>query len=72
MLSRSLMASVLIVLVTLAIASFLVGCSQTTTTRTAETEATIAADVCTVWQPVSYSSRDTDETRLDVRANNAA
>lgn len=51
---------------------FLAGCQQTLTTRTAETERAIAGDVCSVWVPRTYSSRDTEETQLEVRANNAA
>lgn len=56
----------------LATTFFLAGCSPTLTTRTAATEAAIAADVCRAWQPVTYSSRDTEQTQLEVRATNAA
>lgn len=45
-------------------------CSPTTTTRTVETE--ITAGVCSVWTPVTYSSRDTEQTQHEARANNAA
>lgn len=27
--------------------------------------------VCAVWQPVSWSAKDTDQTILEVKANNA-
>lgn len=40
-------------------------CSQTT--QTAGTEA-----ACVVWRPITYSSRDTPETVLQVLRNNAA
>lgn len=32
---------------------------------------TSATDVCAVWRPVSWSSRDTPETVVEVKANNA-
>lgn len=51
---------------------FPAGCSPTTTTLTAGTEATVAADVCRVWLPLTYSSRDTELTQTEARANNAA
>lgn len=50
----------------------LAGCSLTTTTRTKETDARITAGVCTVWKPITYSSKDTPQTQLEVRGNNAA
>lgn len=56
----------------LAMTCLLAGCQMIPTTSTAGTEAAIAADVCRVWSPVTYSSRDTPETTLEVRANNAA
>lgn len=34
--------------------------------------ASIAADVCRAWRPVTYSSRDTEQTQTEARANNAA
>lgn len=49
---------------TLATTFLLTGCSPAVTTRTAATEAAIAADVCRAWIPVTYSSRDTDQTQL--------
>lgn len=51
---------------------FLAGCQMNPTTNIAATEIMLAAHVCKVWQPVTYSSKDTDQTKLEVRANNAA
>lgn len=51
---------------------FLAGCSQTSGTLTAATDVAIARDVCSVWVPTTWSSRDTQETRLGNQANNAA
>lgn len=70
--SRTFTARVSIALPMLAMTCFLAACQSATTTRTAETDRAIAADVCRVWRPVTYSSRDTEKTRLEVRANNAA
>lgn len=50
----------------------LAACQSIPATRTDETEKTIAADVCRAWQVTPYSSRDTPETQLGNRANNAA
>lgn len=55
----------------------LASCSPTLTTLTggtsaAVTEQSIAADVCRAWKAVSYSSRDTPETQVEARANNAS
>jgi hypothetical protein len=51
----------------------LAACLSTPMTQTAATsDANITAGVCSVWKNVSYSSKDTDQTRLEVRANNAA
>lgn len=42
-------------------------------TQTAETEAAMVADLCDhVWRPVTYSSRDTEQTQIEARAANAA
>lgn len=62
------------VLLTLGMTFCLVGCQSLTTTRTAATEAdkSIVDGICKVWTPITYSSRDTEQTRLEVRANNAA
>jgi len=50
------------------------GCQNLLTTRTGATRAdtTTAIQVCSIWGAVTYSSRDTPETRLEARANNAA
>lgn len=69
---KSLTASASIVLLMLATVWLLVGCQTIQTTPTDETERRIAADVCRVWLPVTYSSRDTPETQIEVRAGNAA
>lgn len=61
-----------IVLLLLATTWLLTGCSPTTTTLTAATDERVASGVCAVWLPVTYSSRDTDQTQLEARANNAA
>ncbi len=69
---KSFTASASAALLTLATTSFLAGCSPTTSTLTVETEGAIAAGVCQAWKPVTYSSRDTEQTQLEARANNAA
>ncbi len=52
---------------------FLTACSPTTTTLTAETDASITRNVCSkAWRPVTYSSKDTEQTQREARANNAA
>jgi hypothetical protein len=50
----------------------LAGCQSILPTNTAATERAVAANTCRAWKPISYSSRDTDQTRLEARANNAA
>lgn len=52
----------------------LAGCQVIPTTQTAAIKAdkSIADNVCSVWKPVTYSSKDTQQTQLEVRANNAA
>lgn len=72
--SSSCKASVSRMLLTLGMTSFLAGCSPTLGTPTAATEAdtAAAAGVCRVWTPVTYSNRDTEQTQLEARANNAA
>lgn len=71
----------LTLLLALAMTSCLAGCLSLQTTPTGEIEAraaaiaadkAIAAKVCAEWVAVTYSSRDTEQTRLEVRANNAA
>ena len=52
---------------------FLAACLSNPTTPTAATsDVKITAGVCTAWKPVSYSSKDTEQTRIEARANNAA
>lgn len=46
-------------------ALLLTGC--VTTTGTVETNAV----VCSVWRPVTWSTKDTDQTILEVKINNA-
>lgn len=70
--SRTFIPSVLIVLSTLVMTFLLVGCQSILTTRTGETESSIAADVCRAWQTITYSSRDTETTQTEIRAGNAA
>lgn len=72
--SSSFKASAPTVLLTLGMTFCLGGCQSLTTTRTAGIEAdkAVTAGVCRVWVPITYSSRDTDQTRLEVRGNNAA
>lgn len=72
--SSSFKANGLKLLLLLGMTSCLGGCLSLNTTRTSAIEAdkAIAAQVCRVWLPTTYSSRDTEETRLGNRANNAA
>jgi hypothetical protein len=49
---------------TLALASALLAASCSKTTGTAETS-------CLVWQPISWSSKDTPQTITEVKLNNA-
>lgn len=69
---RASIPSALIALSALVMMSLLVGCQMISQTHTKGTDAAIAADVCRVWQPISYSSRDTPETRQEIKVNNAA
>ena len=72
--SSSFKASALRTLLLLGMTSCLAGCLslQTTPTAAIDADKAIAAEVCSVWVPVTYSSRDTEQTRLEARANNAA
>lgn len=72
--SSSFRASASTVLLMLGMTFCLGGCQSLSTTRTAATEAdkSITDGVCRVWTPVTYSSRDTEQTRLEARANNSA
>lgn len=45
---------------------------QTTQTGAIEADQVVVTSVCRAWLPISYSSRDTEQTQLEVRANNAA
>lgn len=72
--SSSFRVSASIGLTLLGMTSLLVGCQLTQTTETAaiNLDRELTAQVCDVWKPVTYSSRDTDQTQLEARANNAA
>lgn len=72
--STSFKASALKLLALLVMTSSLGGCLhlQTTPTAAIEADKAIAAKVCSVWLPTTYSSRDTEVTQLGNRANNAA
>lgn len=74
--SKSSMVSVFGKPLMLVMMFFLAGCQQTLTTRTGETDElwrAVARQVCeSAWRPVTYSSRDTEQTQLEARANNAA
>lgn len=58
----------------LAMTFSMVGCTQTLMTPSAGIEADKAAAsaACEAWKPLTYSSKDTDQTQLEVRGNNAA
>lgn len=57
----------------LALTCCLAGCSLTTLTRTGGiSDAAVVQSVCRSWAPVTYSSKDTPQTQLEVRAGNAA
>lgn len=73
---KDFMASAWMLPLLLAMMCVLAACSPTLTTLTGGTdapaaEASISADVCRAWKPVTYSSRDTGQTQLEARANNA-
>lgn len=72
--SSSFKASALRTLLLLGMTSSLGGCLhlQTTPTAAIDADKAIAAKVCTVWLPTTYSSRDTEVTQTGNRANNAA
>lgn len=72
--SSSFKASALRTLLLLGMTSSLGGCLslQTTPTAAIDADKAIAAEVCREWVSISYSSRDTEQTRLEARANNAA
>ncbi len=61
----------------LAMTCGLVACQSIQTTLTGATDAakaerSNAVDVCRAWKDVTYSSRDTNRTQDEVRANNAS
>jgi len=66
------MASVSTRLLLLGMMSLPAGCLSTPQTRIEGTEAAIVAQVCRAWVPITYSSKDTAATVLEVRAGNAA
>lgn len=71
------MANAWMVPLLLAMTFGLAGCSPTLSTLTGGTDAakaaaSIAADVCRAWKPTPYSIRDTPETQLGNRSNNAS
>lgn len=47
-------------------------CQPMALTPTVAIDTRTAEQVCSVWKAVSYSSKDTSQTQLEVRANNAA
>jgi hypothetical protein len=61
---------VLIGLLTLSVASLPIMSCQAT--RSAETSRAIVGEVCRVWKPRTYSSRDTQESQLEIRRNNVS
>lgn len=65
-------ASAFVMLPLLGMTFCLAGCLPTLMTRTGEIDGKVTAGVCAAWLPVTYSSRDTEQTQLEVRANNAA
>lgn len=50
----------------IALTGSLTGCASLTNTFGTEEQT-----VCAVWKPITYSRRDTDETIVQVRVNNA-
>lgn len=72
------MASALKTLSALGMTLCLAGCQSIPTipiaaTETpAQVEARLAAKTCKAWPVVTYSSRDTEQTQLEVRGSNAA
>ena len=63
-------SKMLLTLPTLAIVLMLTGCGTTTLISATDPA---RRDLCErAWKPVTYSSRDTQETQLQARQNNAA
>ena len=71
MLSRTRTGSAWTLPLMLVMTCWLAGCQSIPTIRTDATD-TIVVDVCRVWQPVTWSSRDIEQTQIEARANNAA
>lgn len=70
--SNSVTRSVSTVLLLLATTFCLAGCQSSLTTQTDAIERRIVDDTCKrAWLVTTYSSRDTSETQLGNRANNA-
>jgi hypothetical protein len=59
---------VLIWLLTLSVASLPIMSCQTIRSDASE----IVGEVCRVWKPRTYSSRDTQESQLEIRRNNVS
>jgi len=71
--SRSSMPSGWSVPLALVMTFLLAGCQSIPMTQTVETEAAMVADLCDhAWRPVTYSSRDSEQTQVEARAANAA
>jgi len=71
--SKSSTAGAFALPLALAMTCWLAGCQSIPATHTAETEATMVADLCDhAWRPVTYSSWDTEQTQIEARAANAA
>jgi hypothetical protein len=62
----------LMLLLPLATMFCLGGCSLTLGTSIGAIDAAVVTRVCTAWAPVTYSSKDTPQTQIEVRGNNAA
>lgn len=50
----------------------LMSCAMTTGTGGTDPEAVRPTAVCLVWQPISWSANDTDQTIREAKANNRA
>jgi len=70
--SKSFRESAFALPLLLAMMCLLVACQSTPRTNTAAADAAVTSGVCSAWQPVTYSSRDTPDSILQIRANNAA
>jgi hypothetical protein len=68
----SLKASACVRLFALALIFSTVACQPIKTIPIVEIDMRVTAGVCEAWQPVTYSSRDTEQTQIEVRAGNAA